>query len=371
MTTETKQTTEIIKTKYWELPVETLDGWRPYSAFLDYRLLDEGPDIGPREQGFSLYKNQMVSINGHRGAGKTTFDSFLTAKKMRNGVEAFTNCPISFYVIEADGSLTYYESHPLDLDKFVSFTAGYRKIVATITEMQYYVEARTSGRLQNRMAGYKIMQIRKEASDFFYDVQDQSWVDKRFGWSDDVNITCRDVSRMPYLGESVKGFPAGMLDQYGNLKEGAVSLLSIKDISGVLTGAPYKETGMVYDNIQFDSWFFWDIFPTHFLIDAWEAYNSLKTPQDEKNQEKEAYLNALNGAIAEFLEAGDLKIDAKKLWSLTKEKLGKDVNTYRAGRILKDAGVTKKPDGYGNYIYDLSVFLPGAKIIEETGEQNE
>ena len=60
---------------------------------------------------------------------------------------------------------------PLDLDKFYTFDRLIRNGAVGIDELQYFVEARTSGKYQNRVASYQIMQIRKTANSFFYTVQ--------------------------------------------------------------------------------------------------------------------------------------------------------------------------------------------------------
>ena len=69
--------------------------------------------------------------------------------------------------INADGSLSYYESMPLDMDKFYTFDRLIRNGAVGIDELQYFVEARTSGKYQNRVASYQIMQIRKLPIAFF------------------------------------------------------------------------------------------------------------------------------------------------------------------------------------------------------------
>src|SRR4030042_3942033 len=132
-----------------------------------------------RTHGLNLSKDLLIGAHGPRGATKTLTISFLLAKKLRAGMPAWTNWPISFYVVEPTcydvcdrhdlcatckkGHKTYYESMPLNFDKLYTFNSEISDGVVGITELQYYAEARTSGRGQNRMLSYQLMQIRKSA----------------------------------------------------------------------------------------------------------------------------------------------------------------------------------------------------------------
>jgi hypothetical protein len=349
-----QQNTEVIKTKYWELPVDSLDGWRPYSCFIDYRLL-LGPTALRHERSFNLFKDMMVGITGARGAGKSVTNTFLAMKKMRMGKPCWSNVPISFYIIEADGSLTYYESIPLDVEKFTNFSPELRRGVVSIQELQYYVESRTSGRLQNRMISYGIMQIRKTANSFFYDVQNQGWVDKRFGWSNDCDIECMDASKGNYEIEG--DLHPGMFEEGHYLKEGSVTLWTIKDTSGIITGTPFKVSGVPIGEYQFDSWWTWNASPTHFIIDAWAAYNSIKTKEDKKKEEQGALMSVLEESINRLLQQGKGEVVASELWEMAKSISGQEVNLRTAGALLKECGIPKRQRADGNNYYNLAVLL--------------
>lgn len=346
-TAESELTENVIHTQYWELPEESLMGWRPYTAKLDYRLF-LGPSLLTGGRGLSLHKDLMGGIHGARGAGKSLLLSFLLAKKLRVGKPVWTNYPISFHVIEPDGSLTYYESRPLDFDKFYSFSKEVRDGAVGITELQYYVEARTSGKEQNRVAGYQIMQIRKTALSFLYDVQDRSWVDKRFGWSNDFDIECSDIAKMNYDRNAIRGLPAKAKTEYGDLRDGAYIRFHLEDTSGILTGTPYKKSLTDYGPYQFTGWKFWDIFPTHFIVDVYEAVHSLKKDTD-RVEKKDALAVVLESVANECIAEGMFIVPAGELWERTKEKLGEDFNHRIAGGILKEWGVANKSIGGGSH----------------------
>jgi len=338
---------EIVRTSYWELPKESLEGWQPYSAVVDHSLF-YGPDIAyAGGKGLSLHKDLMGGIHGARGAGKSEFLSFLLAKKMRSGKSVWTNYPIAFYVREPNGGLTPYESHPLDFDKFYSFSREVRNGAVGITELQYYVEARTSGRQQNRIMTYQIMQLRKTALSFLYDVQDRGWVDKRFGWSNDFDIECADIAKMTYDRSSVRDFPIGAVER-GALREGAYVRFHLEDTSGVLTGTPFKKNQKQYGPYQFAGWNFWNIYPTHFLVDVYEAVHSYKKAT-EKAGEMDALAEALEKSIEQFLTEGTYEVPAPELWESVRCVLNNDFKTPIAGKLMASWGIPSRVLGGGKY----------------------
>jgi len=356
---------EIIKSDNWELPVCNLGTgiytWRPYTAFLPYYLL-EGPRLTVKSHGISLKKDLSIGVHGPRGSTKTLTLSYLLAKKMRQGQPVWNNWPISFYVIEAKcwdncsdrccdrchtGVKTYYESKPLDMDKIYTFNSELSNGAVGFTEFQYYVEARTSGREQNRFLSYQIMQIRKSALSFLYDVQNPKWVDGRFGWSDDAKIFCKDIAKMNYE------YPR-------ELKEGEYSHWKILDISGVLTGSPYEETEIEYGPYQFDGYHFWSIYPTKWKIDVFGAVYSMKK-KSEKADKEAALGNAIELAINSFIDENCLKVIASDMW-LRASELGKiNVAPAEGGKVLASYGIPKSQNGQGKYIYDLSVVIEEEK----------
>ena len=361
---ETKeQELEIIKSDNWELPVCNLGTgkylWRPKMAVLPYYLF-EGPAMTRRTHGINLNKDLSAGVHGPRGSTKTLTLSFLIGKKMRMGQPAWCNWPVSFYVVEANcwdnckhrwcnlcyrGALTYYENMPLDMDKVYTFNSELSEGAVALTEFQYFVEARTSGRQQNRFLSYQIMQIRKSALSFFYDVQNERWVDGRFGWSDDVKIYCRDLSKMNYD-----------FDQIGReLEEGEYSHWKIRDISGVVTGLPFEETGMEYGPYQFDGYNFWWIYPTRWKVDVFDAVYSMK--QDSDKADKSAAVGkAIALAVNSFLEENKYKVLASEMWERATKLGGISINPSAGGAVLASydiplGGQTSK----GKRWYDLSV----------------
>lgn len=348
----------IIHTRYWDLPENSLNGWRPFSAYIPWWVF-EGPRIRGHGKGFSLWKDQMGGIHGSRGSGKSELLSFLLGKKMRSGKPVWTNYPISFFVIEQDGSLTYYESRPLDFNKFYAFSPSVRNGAVGVTELQYYVEARTSGKEQNRVATYQIMQIRKTALSFLYDVQDRKWVDKRFGWSNDFDIECSDIAKLNYDRSSLAGYPEKIFDEYGNLREGALVMFTFEDTSGVATGASYQKRPIDYGPFQFDAHEIWDMYPTFFIIDAYEAMNSYKK-KNEKQEAHDLLANSLESAINYFLGVGEDFVLSEMLIAKASEIAQQPLSSSMAGKQLAEWGIQKKQKGSGKRAYNI-----GALRVEE------
>jgi hypothetical protein len=367
-----QQNANIIKTRNWELPIEALDGWEPFTSTLTPGLFD-GPLVRPGH-GINLNKDIMAMATGSRGSGKSLTISYHLAKKLRLGKPVWTNYPISFYVAERgyltgkesdiyiqmgpcwwqniEGSMSYYESLPLDMDKFYRFHQELRRGAVGITELQYFVEARTSIKEQNRLAGYQIMQIRKTANSFFYDVQNPKWVDNRFGWSADYEIECADVAKMRY---DVRDLGGRYLD------EGEITRWQIKDISGLLTGEPFNKTQKLLGPYQFDGWHFWKIYPTHFIIDAFEAMQSWKRDKEKKDK-KDELATAIQAALNDLIDAGVPRIEASQLWAKIKTKTDQEVSPVVLGTVVASLGIEKKWDGkfYWYYI---------TESLKEEGEE--
>jgi hypothetical protein len=342
--------------------------WRPKTAFLPHYLF-EGPEMTRRTHGINLDKDLLIGIHGPRGATKTLTNSFLIAKKMRSGQPAWCNWPISFYVIEAScydkcdlfkrqidcpyckhGDLSYYENRPLDFDKLYTFNSELSDGAVGLTEAQYYAEARTSGRGQNRMLSYQLMQIRKSALSFFYDVQDPETVDKRFAWADDIKIFCSDLSKMNYDMSTVGH----------EIEEGEYSHWKIRDMSGVCTGNQYKNTMIEYGPYQFDGFHFWWLYPTKWKIEVSEAINGIK--QDSTKADKASKIgNAVSRAINAYLDEGATKIMVRELAqratilgniTVSSVQLGTVLSVYKVPIIQERKGVNR-----GKYYYDISQFL--------------
>ncbi len=356
---------EVIETKYWKLPIESLGEWRPRTAYIDYRYF-LGPQLKKREHGLSLNQDLVAALHGPRGATKTMTLSFLQGKKMRMGQPDWANYPISFYVIEAEcldncktriihpwkcgagcpfGCFTYYENMPLDLDKFYRFSKMLRNGNVGITEFQYYVESRTSGKKQNRLATYQIMQIRKTALSFWYDVQNADWVDKRFAWSDDTVINVQDVAMMRYDYASIGHF----------LERGERSLWNLEDRSGVLSGQPHSN----YGPFEFQGWPFRNIYPTHWIVDAYEAMNSLHEEEQikagrEDKMSKE--LSALNVGLNSFVETNQLEFTPGELSKRVEELTHIKIAATKVGHLLHDNGLEPTVIKHKNY-YNISALV--------------
>lgn len=343
-----------VKSMYWDCEEWRLDKWRPFTALLDYNLF-VGPNVR-HAKGIDLRKNLVAFAHGPRGGEKTLSMSYWLAKEMRLGKPTWTNYPISFYVQEtdtftgnesdqythisecrwenADGTLSYYESMPLDMDKFYTFDRLIRNGAVGIDELQYFVEARTSGRFQNRVASYQIMQIRKTANSFFYTVQNPKWVDGRFGWSADYECKCSDIALQSYDRRSLGR----------ELQEGELGRWVIRDLSGVITGVQFSDSGKELGPYQFEGYNFWDIYPTHYIVDPEAAANSADgvNPASKKakaKQDAEAQFQAVvMEIVSEDIELGRDKVATNELWKRVEDR-GITMPHNKAGEILRSMGI--------------------------------
>lgn len=357
-----------VKSMYWECEEWRLDGWRPFTALLGWDLFI-GPNVR-HVKGIDLRKNLVAYWCGPRGGEKTLSMSFHLAKEMRIGKPTWTNYPISFYVLEGnvltgdesdeyehvsecqwinkDRTLSYYESMPLDMDAFYTFDRKIRDGSVGIDELQYFVESRTSGKFQNRVMSYQLMQIRKTANSFFYTVQNPRWVDNRFGWSADFECKCSDIALQSYdrrhLGRE--------------LMEGELGRWEIKDLSGVITGTQFADNGKILGPYQFEGFKFWGIYPTHFIVDPEAAANSADNvnPNSKKKKAKEdldaQFQSAVMEIVSEDMELGRTKVAVKELWHRIEEK-GVNMAHNKAGEILRSMGIVATNTQHQFYSYGL------------------
>jgi hypothetical protein len=365
-----EQEDEIISSMFWDLKASSLDGWRPFSATLLASDL-YGPYVGTGH-GIDFRRHLMFGFTGPRGAAKTCSLSYVLAKILRVDQPVWTNYPISFFVqeretysdnvsqqfirvgqchwINEDATISYYESMPLDMDKFYTFHTAIRNGAVGIDELPYFAEARTSGRYQNRILTYQIMQLRKTSDSFGYTAQNQKWVDNRFGWSADWLCECYDVSKKSYDRRALGH----------ELQEGEVSRWTFKDISGVLTGAPFDVTERVIGPYQFDSKLLWNIYPTHFVIDVFEAMKGPERDKDKKDASAE--LTRTVELIAnQYLESGGSRVPARELLDAVNSKLSKPAASLTIGRILSSMGI-RRTGGHNKPFYDFE------EVIQELRE---
>jgi hypothetical protein len=370
--------TDVVSSMFWDLPAASLDGWRPFTATLPDRAL-WGPQVG-HAHGIDFRKNLMFGILGPRGAAKTCSLSFILAKILRVNKPVWTNYPISFFVLQdgvnphadlsqefyrvgqcswvnADNTLCYYESMPLNMEAFYSFERKLRHGAVGIDELQYFCEARTSGKYQNRILSYQIMQIRKTANTFGYTTQNPKWVDNRFGWSADFTISCTDLSKKSYDRRALGR----------ELEEGEVSRWEYKDISGVVTGEPYDITQRIIGPYQFESKAVWNIYPTHFIIDVFEAMAG--PDRDKKKRErKDTIVATIEDVANEFLNdqsslLGGSRIPSSDFLATVNGRLPDPVGNAQIGRILASMGIKAKGQLEKRY-YDFSAAVVGQREQE-------
>ena len=366
--TKERKPEEIIESMNWRWEEWRGRPWRPFTSFLLYDIFG-GPNVR-HGKGLDLKKNLVIYCDGARGGGKTLVMTCLLAKEMRIDKPVWTNYPISFFVQETDtftghesdhynqlnpnhwinddGTLSYYESMELNLDKFYTFDREIRDGAVGIDELQYFVEARTSGKFQNRVASYQLMQIRKTANSFLYTVQNPDWVDKRFGWSADVDLLCKDMSNIP-IDHRIFG---------RELDEGEFVRVKPRDLSGIISGTQYKDTMRDLASMQVEAYKFWGTYPTNFIVDPEAAASSADNinPKNKNKKMREdrdaAFAMAMEGIISEDMAMGKERIASVELWDRIKEQ-GIEIPHNKAGEILRGMGILPTNNQNKYYSYGL------------------
>jgi hypothetical protein len=140
------------------------------------------------------------------------------------------------------------------------------------------------------------------------------------------------------------------------LEEGEISHWMVRDISGVLTGVEYEESGMEYGPYQFDGFHFWHIYPTRWKIDVYDAVYSMKQNGDKADRDAKVG-KAVELALNYFLDEKRYKVQGSEIWAKATELGGIEVTPVAGGKVLSAYGIEKKQNSKGKWIYDLSVLL--------------
>ena len=128
------------------------------------------------------------------------------------------------------------------------------------------------------------------------------------------------------------------------LEEGEIGRWIIRDISGVITGEPYEDTGREIGPYQFDGFNFWEIYPTHFIVDPQAAMDSASNvnpaakKQKEKHDREAAFVAAVEQILSEDIELGCDRISSVDLWRRV-EAQGVAIPHNKAGEVLRSMGV--------------------------------
>jgi uncharacterized protein Veg len=147
------------------------------------------------------------------------------------------------------------------------------------------------------------------------------------------------------------------------LEEGEISHWVLRDLSGILTGRPWSETERSIGPYQFEGKRLWNTYPTHFIIDVFQAMAG--PDRDKVKREKETELvNTVELVANEYLEGGGTSIPADEFLNAINGRLSKPTTNIALGKVIGSMGIKKqKRGGHNQFVYDFS------DILEATTEK--
>ena len=128
---------------------------------------------------------------------------------------------------------------------------------------------------------------------------------------------------------------------------------------------PVVAVGMAYvvGTHQFEGWPFWNTYPTHFIVDIFEALAGAK--RDQAKKDSQAQLGAaITDILNKMLDNEVKEVDAQEMWRMLAER-GVTVDHGNVGRALSSMGIRKTRSWRGNYIYLLDSVQDATKDPEK------
>lgn len=128
-----------------------------------------------------IQNNLVVGIKGLKGSGKTLLMTILLYQEHLNGKKIFTNYKVHF------------PHEIIDVKKMVELDIELKDTAIGIDELHMICDARRSGRKQNILMSYFILQSRHRSVNFYYTTQFDRQVDTRIRENTDINMICENL----------------------------------------------------------------------------------------------------------------------------------------------------------------------------------
>jgi hypothetical protein len=323
----------------------------------------------------------FILIDGPRGSQKTLrmtanlserLVRALYWKQLHGKVKhVWANYPVGFWWrSEIDKKPYYLKPEPLNMEALYTFDDDFIDGWAFIDEIDQWYDRQDWQAVTQKLMNAAFTQIRKSKLTVEATIQDADWINSRGQFQLDILSTSREAAFTPW------GRKMG-------LDLGEASNTAWKDMSGVMTGYKYKETGLSY---KATFWLrrFWNCYDTYYRFDPTETkvryslkvprktielgeggYKVLKDNVDSleslSSEKKDKNLIILADIVQSFIDEGVGKINTGELWGKA-YPMGFEGDTLQGGRLLSRLGVTRHKQYY---------LLPMSNIDNDGGDINE
>jgi len=322
--------------------------------------------------------SRFVLISGPRGSQKTLLMTQYVVRQLLKsyylkelrGIEkkVWTNYPVGFnFRSKLDGKVHHLEPEPLNMQALYLFDHSLANGWAYIDEIDQWYDRQGWSEVTQRLTSAALTQIRKRHLSLGATIQDADWLNARGQFQLDISISCREAAFTPW-GRKV------------GLGLGERSFLITRDISGVMTGFTYKETGRTYSS-DFAGKQFWNCYDTDYQFDPMESktkykikrpvrefelteegYRPLKDDKEDitpfQSGKKDINQVLIADLVHELLEKGTKSLGRSDFWRLAGEKgfISTPGTISKAGMILSSMGVDK---GVKNYSFENLLMKKG------------
>lgn len=283
-----------------------------------------------------------VGATGHKRNGKSLFLTRAGVVALTMGLPVWSNYPIEFNYI-VDGHSKHMKSNPLDWKALYTFDESLEYGVVIISEIQQWLDNRSSMRLNNRLFSYILRQIGKRHLSLWYDCFSLDTIDRRLPAETDVEVKCEDL-RKTFWGKT-KGT---------HIEEGEYIKLTCFALSNAWLGFTSRDSGIIPEYTLYGKPY-WKCYDTGYMFDPFEAMAGIQldlqktviTNKPEKTTSKEPQLRK---TIESLLQKGITEISPTELWGISNISTGES-SFY--GGLIKQMGLIKRRRLSG-YVYSLA-----------------
>ena len=310
----------------------------------------------------------FVLATGPRGACKTLLMSSKVCHRLikqyylreLKGVETgvWANYPVAFnFRSPLEGGKTVrLEARPLNMEAFYTFDDELTHGWVFIDEIDQWYDRQGWQSVTQKLMSSVLTQIRKRKLNLMATIQDPEWLNARGQFQMDLMVKCREAAFSRW-GRRV------------GLDLGEASFVGWRDMSGVMTGYGYRETGRTYDQI-FWGRRFWNTYDTDYEfnpLDTKVRYKlkmptrvieigagGFRRPDDADHADplisarKDPDEVILAHVVEEYLADGVKRVSCRDLWKRAEES-GLQTPRPKAGQVLAALGVVRS----GSLHYNL------------------
>ncbi len=297
------------------------------------------------------FKELVIGLHGHRGAGKDAIGSALACCYMLADVACKSNMPIAT-TFPGLGSV---RSEELDMEELYKFGQGFQKnVVIYLSEMDKFIHRRRAMSTANMVLDVLATQIGKKGITIIGTCQDWFWLDDPWIYQTDVLISCEDATRTIWGQEE-------------GLEEGYITVADVYNISGVLPGPQYRMSQRALMQWKFPTRQTWDkrvnphapIFDTYGIIGVEQLMRKVVLHRTETHIGRDKASGALvKGPIEDYVPGSTALQVIQEAVNGLRDRGIQSIPGSDFRDILARAGYEGDPRQTGNYI----ARIPGVRV---------